>query len=113
MMGSYILHNTSELLALLCGAGIAACAFRWRTANRRDFLLAFGVFLAGTLIREGVVYVFGATGWPAEALAWSAAGRVVQIVGGALFVRASLRHACGEWGWMLVFAAAAFVAGLI
>lgn len=112
-MGGYFVHNTSELLALLCAAGIATCAFRWRTANRRDFLLAFGVFLAGTLIRELVVFFYGATGWPAEALTWSGFGRLVQIIGGALFVRASLKHACGEWGWLLVFAVAAVLAGII
>lgn len=113
MMGGYFVHNTSELLALLCVAGIVACLFRWRAANRRDFLLAFGIFLIGTLIRELVVYYYGIAAWPSGALTWSGIGRVVQIVGGALFVRASLKNACGEWGWMLVFALAAFFAGII
>lgn len=112
-MGGSFVHNTSELLALLCVAGIVACAVRWRTANRRDFLLAFCLFLAGTLIRELVVYFYGIAAWPADALSLSGFGRVVQIVGGALFVRASLKHACGEWGWILVFAVAAFFAVVI
>lgn len=113
MMGGYFVHNTSELLALLCAAGLAACAFRWPTANRRDFLLAFGVFLVGTLIREAVVWWYGVAHWPADALSWSGIGRVVQIIGAALFVRASLKHACGEWGWVLVFAVAAIAAAII
>lgn len=108
MMGGPFVHNTSELLALLCVAGLIACGFRWRMANRRDFLLAFFLFLAGTLIRELVVFFYGIAAWPAEALAWSGFGRLVQIFGGALFVRAALKEACGEWGWMLVFAVAAF-----
>lgn len=112
-MGGSFLHNTSELLALLCVAGIVAAACRWRQAVRRDFLLAFGLFLAGSLIREIVVYRFGVSAWPAEALSWSGAGRLVQILGAALFVRASLKPACGEWGWVLVFAVAAFFAGVI
>lgn len=112
-MGGLFVHNTSELLALLCAAGIAACAFRWRTANRRDFLFAFCLFLIGTLIREVVVYRYGIASWPAEALTWSGIGRAVQIVGAAFFVRASLKHACGEWGWLLVFAVAAIVAAII
>ncbi|WP_425065634.1 hypothetical protein [Reyranella sp.] len=112
-MGGPFVHNTSELLALLCAAGVGACAFRWRTANRRDFLLAFCIFLIGTLIRELVVYVYGIASWPADALTWSGFGRLFQIIGGALFVRASLKHACGEWGWLLVFAVAALLAGLI
>lgn len=113
MMGGPFVHNTSELLALLCIAGIIACAMRWRTANRRDFLLAFCLFLAGTLIRELVVYVYGIAAWPSDALSWSGFGRVVQIGGGALFVRAALKHACGEWGWILVFAVAAGFAALL
>lgn len=113
MMGGSYLHNTSELLGLLCLAGIAACFVRWRTAVRRDFLFAFGLFLAGTLIRELVVFGYGAVGWPAAAVAWSASGRLVQIIGAALFVRASLKENCGEWGWVGVFAVAAVVASLI
>lgn len=113
MMAGFFVHNTSELLALLCAAGIAACVFRWRTANRRDFLLAFGIFLVGSFIREAVVYRYGIDSWPPDALTWSALGRLVQIVGAAMFVRASLKHACGEWGWALVFAVAAVVAAII
>ena len=113
MMGGSYLHNTSELLGLLCLAGIAACFVRWRTAVRRDFLFAFGLFLAGTLIRELVVFAFGATNWPAAAVAWSASGRLVQIIGAALFVRASLRADCGEWGWLGVFAVATIIAVVI
>ena len=113
MMGGHFVHNTSELLALLCGAGIGACLFRWPTANRRDFLLAFGVFLAGTLTRELVVFWYGVALWPTDALTWSGFGRLVQIIGGALFVRASLKHACGEWGWMLVFVVASAFAVII
>lgn len=113
MMGGYFLHNTSELLALLCAAGVGACAFRWPTANRRDFLLAFCIFLLGTLIREIVVWWYGIGLWPVEALHLSGFGRLVQIIGGALFVRASLKHACGEWGWVLVFAVALGFAAII
>jgi len=101
------MQNASELLALLCAVGIAASLLRWRRAARKDFLLAFIVFLAGTLMREWVVYIYGARGWPALAVDLSAAARLVQISGAALFVRASLREACGEWGWVAVLAAAA------
>jgi hypothetical protein len=112
MSGTYI-HNTSELLALLCIAGIGACFVRWRTAARRDFLLAFALFLGGTLIRELVVFWYGAVNWPADALLWSASGRLVQIVGAAFFVRAALKHDCGEWGWIIVFTIAALCASVI
>lgn len=112
MIGHFI-HNTSELLALLCIAGIVGCAFRWRTAARRDFLFAFALFLAGTFLREYVVWIYGVANWPLSALMWSGAGRAIQILGGVLFVRASLREVCGEWGWMLVFVASAIGAGLL
>lgn len=112
-MNAFLLQNSSELLALLCAAGIAACGVRWRQALRRDFLFAFGLFLAGTLVRELVVFFFGVVGWPPEAVAWSGLGRVIQVLGAALFVRASLKEACGEWGWALVFAVAFIFAGVI
>jgi hypothetical protein len=112
-MGGAYIHNTSELLALLCIAGIGACFVRWRTAARRDFLAAFALFLAGTLIRELVVFGYGATNWTAEAVMWSASGRLVQIVGAAFFVRAALKHDCGEWGWIIVFTIAALCASVI
>jgi len=112
-MGGPLLHNTSELLALLCVAGVVSVCFRWRAAARRDLLLAFGVFLIGTLIRELIVWYYGSSGWPIEALSYSGLGRLVQIGGAALFVRASLKNACGEWGWLLVFGLAAFFAGVI
>lgn len=112
-MGGAYIHNTSELLALLCIAGIGACFVRWRTAVRRDFLFAFALFLAGTLIRELVVFGYGSTNWTSDAVLWSASGRLVQIIGGALFVRSALKHDCGEWGWIIVFAIAAILAGMI
>lgn len=113
MMGGTLVTNTAQLIAMLCAAGIAACVLRWPTALRRDFLFAFGLFLGGTLIRELVVCFYGVSGWPHEALIWSGTGRLVQIVGAALFVRAALRDSCGEWGWLLVFGLAAFFAGVI
>ena len=108
-----LLTNTSELLALLCAAGVAACLVRWPTAHRRDFLLAFAVFLAGTLGRELVVYLYGASGWTPTAVTLSGLSRVVQIVGSLLFVRASLRDTCGEWGWIVVFIVSVIFASLV
>ncbi len=101
-----LMRNASELLALLCVAGVVAAMMRWKTAVRRDFLLAFIVFLAGVAMREMVVYRYGVTGWPTDALWWSAVARLVQITGAALFVRAAMREACGEWGWIAVLAVA-------
>ena len=108
-----LVHNTSELLALLCAAGVVVSALRWRAAVHKDILVAFILYLAGTLIREGGVYVFGATTWPPEALDVAALGRLVQIAGALLFVRAAMKRPCGEWGWMLVFVAAAIGAALL
>lgn len=113
MMDVTYIHNTSELLGLLCLAGIAACFVRWRTAARRDLLLAFAIFLAGTLGRELVVYFYGSVNWASPAVWWSGSGRLVQIIGAALFVRAALKNDCGEWGWIGVFAVAAIFASLI
>lgn len=106
-------QNASELLALLCVAGLGAALFRWRRAVRRDFLLAFILFLLGALGREVIVWAYGITGWPLTASHWSAAARGLQIVGAVLFVRVSLRDVCGEWGWILVVVAASVGAAFI
>lgn len=106
MIAADIVINTSELIAILCAAGIATCALRWSSAVHRDYLFAFGVFLLGSMIREATVYYYGVTGWPQDALIWSGLSRVIQIAGIALFIRASLAKVCGEWGWIAVLVAA-------
>lgn len=113
MMAEILIRNTSEFLALLCIAGLAACLARWPTSRRRAYLLAFGAFLGGTLMREAAVWFYGPTGWPVEALYLSAAGRAAQIFGSMLFVRAALRDYCGEWGWIAIVAAAAIGAMVV
>lgn len=102
MVAEMLLRNASEVLALLCLAGLVATVVRWPTSVRRAFLLAFGIFLAGTMLREIVVFWYGARAWPDDAVHLSAVGRFIQIVGSVLFVRAALVRYCGEWGWLAV-----------
>ena len=113
MVAEMLLHNASEFLALLCLAGMIATVIRWPSSGRRAFLFAFGLFLAGTMLREIVVWWFGARAWPDDAIHMSSIGRIVQITGSVLFVRAALVRYCGEWGWMLVCAVAAAGAWLL
>lgn len=108
-----LMQNSSELLALLCLAGLIAMILRWKYATRRDIKLAFGVFMAASVLREVVVLIFGPQGWPAEAMMMSFAGRVGQIIGALLFLRAISREKCGEVGWMVVLIVAAIGAALI
>lgn len=108
-----LLQNSSEMLALLCVAGIIAAAVRWRIALRHDFLLAFIVFLAGVFLRELTIIIYGPISWPEAGFQLSAFARVVKIAGAILFVRAAMRDRCGEWGWMSVAAAAAFGAWVV
>jgi len=37
----FLLHTTGEALASLCGAGLLAVWLCWRSAKRKDFLVAF------------------------------------------------------------------------
>lgn len=113
MVADMLLRNASELLALLCFAGLIATVVRWPMSMRRAFLFAFGVFLAGTMLREIVVFWYGARAWPDEAVVLSMTGRIIQIVGSILFVRAALVRYCGEWGWLAVFLFAAIGAMFI
>lgn len=113
MSSGDIVVNTSEFIALLCAAGIATCGLRWSSALHRDYLFAFAVFLFGSMIREMTVHYYGAISWPPEALIWSGLSRIIQIVGIALFIRASLGKVCGEWGWIAVLVIATIGAWII
>lgn len=94
--------NTSQALALLALIGVGAGLLRWRNATRRDFLLAFLIFLFGTALREVPVYFAGMSAWSINWVLLSGISRVVQLIGVVLFVRASLRDHCGPWGWKAV-----------
>lgn len=112
-MAEAFIHNTSELLAILCLAGLIATIARWPTAIRRDYLAAFFLFLLGAFIREIVVWEYGSFQWPTEAIIVSGTGRIFQIIGAVLFVRAAMSKICGEWGWAIVLAVALIGAILI
>lgn len=99
-MEKWHLVNASEVLAFLCAAGLVTCLWRLPKAEYPGHLVAFGLMLVGTLIREGVVHFWGPAAWTEAAILISAVARDVQIVGALLFVRAVTRPRCGEWVWL-------------
>ncbi len=105
--------NSSQALALLALVGFGAGLFRWRAAARRDFLLAFLIFLFGSAVREVPVYFVGMQGWSLDWVLLSGVARLVQLVGVVLFVRAALRDHCGPWGWWAVVLAVLFLTAVI
>lgn len=94
-----LLENSAEFMASLCLFGVIAALYRLPRASRPDILAAFIIFMFGSFFREIVVYVYGGITWPATAIYLSTISRVVQIIGAALFIRASTVDKCGEWGW--------------
>lgn len=98
-LASAIARNAAQALGLLAFAGFTVGLFRWRHARRKDFLLAFIVFLLGTTIAQLPVQIGGMTGWNADLVLLSGIGRVTQDVGAVLFIRASLVGECPPWGW--------------
>lgn len=99
-MERWHLINASEVLAFLCVAGLASCVWRMPKAEHPAHLLAFALMLLGTLVREVVVHLWGASVWSTTPILVSAIARDVQIVGALLFVRAVTRPRCGEWVWI-------------
>lgn len=112
-MEAWHLLNASQALAFLCFAGFITCLWRFPKAEYPQHLIAFALMLAGTLIREVVIYLWGATTWGAAPTLASAIARDVQIVGALLFVRAVTQPRCGEWVWVGVAAAALLFATVI
>ena len=113
-MAAELLQNTSQALEFIVGLALLAAVWRFRRApaNSRDFLLAFVVFLAGSLLREIVVRYGGASAWQDAHVMWSAAARGVQIAGAMLYVRATFHDRCGEWSWIAALAGTIVYAAL-
>ena len=108
----WIFNQLSQALGVLCIAGILAGVWRWKTAIRRDLLLAWIMYLSGTAIREGVVYVWGGLTWDMTALSISAGARCLQLFAAAMFIRAVTRETCPPWmmASLLLFIAAVVLA---
>lgn len=90
-------HQTSQAIGILAVIGLAVGCWRWPKATRRDFLLAFLVFLLGTAAREAVVYIWGATVWTEMAVLISGLARVAQLGGILLFIRYAIRESSSVW----------------
>jgi hypothetical protein len=100
----------SKVLLMLSVAGVAASLYRWRDARRRDFLLAFILFLVGAAIREVPPIYAGQGPWAHHWILVSGIGRSFKLLGSVLFIRAALNDRYGEYGWIVVVLATAFLA---
>lgn len=110
---SVIATNTAQALCLLAAAGALAGMIRWPNAARHDFLLSFIVFLWGTFIAQLPVHLGGMVGWGPGLILLATIGRLVQLIGSILFMRASLRDYCRWWGWIAVVAFVALVTAVM
>lgn len=112
-MIAWFTQSASEILGLLCAAGVITGALRWKHATRRDILLAFILILAATAMREAVVYIWGVRQWPDPAVLMSGVARLLQIVGAVMFINASVKGVCPQWVvWallLLIFVVSALV----
>lgn len=105
----WFFQQTSQALGFLSLLGVVAAAIRWKTAVRRDILLAFAIYLLGSSMREVVVYYFH-DGWTRLAYALSGTARVIQLVGAVLFLRSALAEYCPPWAhWTLFLSVVLFV----
>ena len=102
-MIEWMFNQVSQALGILALIGVGAAAVRWKRAVRRDLLLAFGIYLLGSSIRESVVYYYGGQNWDETALLLSGLSRVVQLVGVTLFIWGAVREHCAPWAlWALL-----------
>lgn len=112
-MEKWHLINASEMLAFLSFAGLLTCLWRLPKAEYPGHLIAFGLMLLGTLMREVAIYAWGAENWGPMPLLISGLARDVQIVGALMFVRAVTRPRCGEWVWLGVAVASLLFASVL
>jgi hypothetical protein len=97
-ISDWFFQQTSQALGFLSMLGVVAAAVRWQTALRRDILLAFAIYLAGSAMREVVVYVYSFPDyWTPLAYTLSGVSRVIQLVGVVLFLHAALSEHCQPW----------------
>lgn len=100
-MIQWLFNQTSQALGVLAFVGSLAAVYRWDKAVRRDFLLAFIMFMIGTSLREGVVYHWGNNQWGELPLIMSALARGLQLIGAVLFIRYATKDVCPMWGMMV------------
>lgn len=105
--------NAAQALGFLAFAGVITGMIRWRHAGRRDLLLAVIIFLLGTFIAQLPVHIGGMVNWSADMILLSAAGRLIQVLGAVLFIRASLQDEWPDWAWMIVVTAVALLTVLV
>lgn len=107
---SAIGKNASECLAMLAVVGALVGIFRYRRAVRSDFVAAWIVVMVGVFVSQVPVYLGGMVGWGADLVLLSAIGRIIQITGAILFVRAVLRDECSPVAWVMVVGVALLAA---
>lgn len=111
-----LLTETSQMMTIMATAAVLLAMLRWRTAGNRMLLLAFVMVMLGSIVREVALMLYGtgygSYGWPAEAKALSAFGRILKMLASCLFVREATKERYGEWMWS-VFALLAFVGALL
>jgi hypothetical protein len=108
----FYLHNIGEALFFLCAAGIVSSIVRWRSAKRKDFLIAVDLIMFGIMLREYAVWRYDAFSWADDSIPLyiTTVSRAFMLSGGALFIRAGLKDRFGEWVTPALIAAAFVIA---
>lgn len=105
--------NAAQALGFLAFAGVITGLIYWRHAVRRDLLTAVIIFLLGTFIAQLPVHIGGMVNWSVNMILLSAVGRLIQVLGSVLFIRASLQGKWPDWVWMMVVLAVALLTWLV
>lgn len=113
-----LLTETSQMLTLLAVFAIGLAFYRWPNARSKWMLSAFILLMAGSIVRELALFVWGngygsgAAVWPAAAEHLSAAGRIMKIIAAMIFIREVTKEKHGEAIWTTVLVLTALSAAL-
>jgi cytochrome c oxidase subunit IV len=90
----FYLHVFGETLGFLCLIGLIAAWFRFKTAERKEFVVAFAMVMAGIITREFAVWKYDSITWTdgSPPLYFVTVSRVLILCGAITYIWGASRH---------------------
>ncbi len=96
------LHTLGEMIGFLAFCGLVSAFFRWRNAERKEFVVAFGLVMIGIILREYAIWKYDAITWveAPDPLYVLTVGKAFLLSGALLYIWGTARKK--KMGWIVV-----------